>query len=214
MASVVQICNMALSHIGSEARVSSISPPDGSVEAGHCATFYDMARTEMLEPGNWFFALKRGPLAQVANLSTTWAYAYTKPSDCLRPLRILRPSVGITVFTQDLVRRDLVVPSDDTDSSAYEIEGDVIFTNEPDAVMVYTRDITDSTKFTPSFTSALSYMLASYLAGPIIKGNEGVRVGDAMRKLAMAAGDMSATSSANASKVADTINASIIAVRR
>ena len=73
MASPVQICNMALSHIGSEARVSSISPPDGSVEAGHCATFYDVARTEMLEPGNWAFALKRAALAQVTNPRPVWA---------------------------------------------------------------------------------------------------------------------------------------------
>ena len=65
MASVVQISNMALSHIGSEARVASISPPDGSVEAGYCATFYDMARTELLEPGNWAFSLKRATLAQI-----------------------------------------------------------------------------------------------------------------------------------------------------
>lgn len=210
MASVVQICNMALSHIGSEARVSSISPPDGSVEAGHCATFYDQARTEMLEPGNWAFALKRATLAQVTNASTAWAYAYVKPADCQRALRILRPSVGVTVFTQDLVAQPHV---DDRDSAPFDLEGEVLYTNEPNAVLVYTRDITDTTKFPASFTSALSYLLAAYVAGPIIKGNEGARIGDAMRQRAQAMVDLSATSSANASSVDNMPQPTLLAVR-
>jgi len=210
MASVVQICNMALSHIGSEARVSSISPPDGSVEAGHCAMFYDLARTELLEPGNWAFSLKRAPLAEVTNPSTGWAYAYAKPSNCLRALRILRPSIAVTVFTQDLV----VDPhADDSGSASFDVEGDVIFTNEPDAVLVYVQDVTDSTKFPASFISALSYLLASYLAGPIIKGNEGVRVGDGMRQRALALADVSATASANASSAESLPQPTLLAVR-
>lgn len=205
MASVVQICNMALSHIGSEARVSSISPPDGSVEAGHCAMFYDLARTELLEPGNWAFSLKRATLAEVTNHSTGWPYAYAKPSNCLRALRILRPS-----FTQGLV----VDPhAGDSGSAPFDIEGDVIFTNAPDAVLVYVQDVTDSTKFPASFTSALSYLLASYLAGPIIKGNEGVRVGDAMRQRALALADASATASANASSAESLPQPTLLAVR-
>lgn len=210
MASVVQICNMALSHIGSEARISSISPPDGSVEAGHCATFYDLARTEMLEPGNWAFALKRAALAQVTNPSTVWAYAYTKPADCQRALRILRPSIAVTVFTQD---KYLEPHTDDRDSAPFDIEGEVILTNEPDAVLVYNQDVTDSTKFPASFTSALSYMLASYLAGPILKGNEGIRVGDSMRQRALSLADVSATASANASSAETAVQPTILAVR-
>jgi hypothetical protein len=200
---------MALSHIGSEARVSSISPPDGSVEAGHCADFYDMARTEMLEPGNWNFALKRVLLAQTTNLSTTWAYAYVKPSDCQRALRVLRPNVTVTVFTQDTVGAH----TDDRDSAAFDLEGDVLYSNEPDAVLIYTRDVIDTNRFPASFTSALSYLLAAYLAGPILKGNEGVRVGDAMRQRAMSLADVSATSAANASSAENSLTSSIVAVR-
>lgn len=209
MASVVQICNMALSHIGSEARVSSISPPDGSVEAGHCADFYDMARTELLEPGTWPFALKRAALAQTTNSSTAWAYAYVKPSDCQRPLRLLHPSVAVTVFTQDKV----TAHTDDRSSAAFDVEGDVIFSNEPDAVVVYVRDMIDTNKFPASFTSALSFLLSSYLAGPIIKGSEGTRIGDAMRQRAMALADVAATASANASSAETVPTSSILAVR-
>ena len=209
MASDVQLCNTALSHIGSEARVSSISPPDGSVEAGHCAAFYDLARTELLEPGNWNFALKRALLAQTTNLSDTWAYAYVKPSDCQRALRVLRPSVTVTVFTQDTVG----ARTDDRDSAAFDIEGDVLYSNEPDAVLVYVRDVTDTNKFSASFNTAFGYLLASYLAGPILKGNEGVRVGDAMRQRAMSIADVSATAAANASSAENVVTSSILAVR-
>ena len=194
MASVVQICNMALSHIGSEAGVSAISPPDGSVEAGHCATFYDIARTELLEPGNWAFSIKRASLTAVTNDSTTWAYAYAKPSDCLRALRVLSPGSWLTVFTQDLYA-DL----DDGNSAAFVVEGAVIYTNETSAVLAYVQDVTDTEKFPASFTSAPSFNLASYLAGPIIKGSDGARLGDAMQQRAFRTAALSATASANAS---------------
>jgi hypothetical protein len=177
---------MALSHIGSEARVSSISPPDGSVEAGHCAMFYDLARTELLEPGNWAFSLKRATLAEVTNPSAAWAYAYAKPSNCLRALRILRPSIAAAVLTRNLAFEP---HTDDRGGAAFDVEGDVILTNEPDAV------------------------LASYLAGPIIKGNEGVRVGDAMRQRAMTLADIAATASANASSAESLPQPSLLAVR-
>lgn len=209
MASIVQICNMALSHIGSEGRVSSISPPDGSIEAGHCATFYDIARTEMLEPGQWAFSLKRATLAQVTNDSDAWTYAYAKPADCLRALRILRPNVSVTVFNEDRITE----LSNDNDTATFEIEADVIYTNQENAVLVYVQDVIDSGKFTPSYTSALSYLLASYLAGPIIKGNEGTRIGDAMRQRAMSIADVSATASANASNTETVVHSTITAVR-
>lgn len=194
MASVVNLCNMALSHIGSDARVSAISPPDGSVEAGHCATFYDQARTEMLEPGNWALTLKREALAALTNASTAWAYAYALPSDCLRALRVLTPALGVTVFNQD----EATLSVNDNDSASFQLEGTTLYSNEPNAVLLYVRDQTDTTKFTPSFVSALSYLLASYLAGPIIKGSEGMKIGDAMRQRAMSLADVSATASANA----------------
>jgi hypothetical protein len=201
---------MALSHIGSDARVSSISPPDGSVEAGHCATFYDQARTELLEPGNWNFSLKRSTLAQLVNTSDLWLYAYVLPSDCLRARRILHPGADITVFVQD----EYQYQTDDNDSATFEIEGGVLFSNEPDAVLVYVRDMTDTTKFTPSFTAAFSYLLSSYLAGPILKGSEGTRTGDAMRQRSMSLADVSAASAANASVTDHQFTAAQLRARR
>lgn len=212
MASVVQICNMALSHIGSHATVSSISPPDGSVEAGYCATFYDQARAEMIEPGNWRFALARASLALLGtNPSESWAYAYAMPSNCMNPKRVLRKGAGLTVFNQDVMAFSFD-PNDDAGAD-FAIEGDVLYTNEPEAVLVYVRDVTDTARFTPSFVTALSYLLASYIAGPIVKGNEGLKFGDAMRERAMALADIAATSSAGASSTTAYRTPSIVGVR-
>ena len=102
---------------------------------------------------------------------------------------------------------------DDRDSAQFEIEGDVVYSNEPSAVLVYVQDVTDSTKFPPSFTAAMSFLLAGYLAGPIIKGNEGARLGDAMRQRAMSAAEISAAASANASSIETAVQSTITAVR-
>lgn len=209
MASIVQICNMALSHIGAGPLISSISPPDGSVEAGYCAIFYDIARTELLEPGTWSFALKRTALAPVTNVSESWAYAYALPSDCLRALRILRPGVAVTVFNQD----EVALRQDDRDGAPFDLEGQVLYTDQDAPTLLYSVDVVDSARFTASFTATLSYLLASYLAGPIIKGNEGARLSDAMRTRAMAMADVSLASAANASSAETVVTASIVSVR-
>lgn len=211
MASVVQICNMALSHIGADARVASISPPDGSAEAGHCATFYGQARTEMLEPGDWNFSLARAPLAQVVNTSPKWIFAYSLPSDYMRARRVLARGqlTSLTTFGDTVA----TLTTNDNATAEFEIEGEVLYTNEPDAILLYVRDVTDPGRFTPSFISALSYLLASYLAGPIIKGSEGTRTGDAMRQRAMTLASMSATAAANASNTAHNFTPSSVQAR-
>lgn len=181
MASIVDICNMALAHHGSDAVVSSIDPPDGSIEAGHCARFYPIARTELLEPYPWSFALKRAALAELAvNPSSVWAYAYELPSDCLSPVRVLAAGSTLT-------------PSE-RDNADYTIEGTTVLTNEEAAVLLYITDVTDPSKFSPTFTTALSYVLGAYLAGPLIKGSAGADVAKEFRK---AAREMAVSAAAN-----------------
>jgi len=49
----------------------------------------------------------------------------------------------------------------------------VVLTNVADAAAVYTRRVEDTAKFSPLFVDAMSWLLASYLAGAIIKGDAG-----------------------------------------
>ena len=94
MASVVDICNLALAHIGDDATVSSIDPPEGSAQAEHCKRFYAIARDTMLQMHNWNFASKRISLAQVTNPITEWLYAYAAPSDMSVAVSILASDAG------------------------------------------------------------------------------------------------------------------------
>lgn len=181
MASDVDICNMALGLLGDAANVTSIYPPDQSAQAGHCARFYPMARDSLLEMHSWGFATVRVTLAQTTNPSTTWQYAYAAPSDALNYLEIIDPnaadeySVGLQLAQTipGIVQAGVGVYQ----AQPYELENVgsamVILTNMQNAVLRYTKVVTDTAEFSPLFTEALARLLAAKLAGPLIKGQEG-----------------------------------------
>jgi hypothetical protein len=188
MASVADICNLALSHLGSFAQITSISPVDGTVEAGYCARFYPIARKEMLEAGSWTWSKTRVALAPVTNPSLVWQYAYALPADCIDAKRVLQKAyvqqLFVTLYSNWLTYDELQMFTEQG-SADFEVEDGVLLTNEPDAVLLYTRDVTDTTKFSTAAVIGLSYLLGSYLAGPIIKGLPGAQTSATMRKAAM-----------------------------
>jgi len=175
VASEVDIVNLALSHLGDEAGVVAITPPDGTIQSAHCARFYPIARGVLLEMHPWTFATKRVTLAEVDNpVEDDWAYAYALPSTCIRPLAALYPGVPARMLSN----------GSDADSHPYLIEADsdgdlVLFTNVETASLRYIDLVTDTAKYTPLFVMALARLLAAYLAGPILKGTEGMRVAKA-----------------------------------
>ena len=195
MPSPTDISNIALANIGAENLVSSIDPPDGSVEAGYCATFYPIARTVLLEASKPAFAVRSASLASVTNTSTAWDYAYARPSDALKLLRIVPTATGALLT----VEASLSLPAGalDLDTAPYAVQGDVIFTNEPDAVLVYVWDQVDTTKWTPLFADAVAAMVSGYLAGPLIKGRDGASIGQQWRQQAYRLAAAAAASVAN-----------------
>lgn len=188
MASDVDLCNMALSHVGSDAVVSSINPVDGSVEAGHCARFFRLARTEMLDSFPWAWSKKRVALTELdTNPSNVWSYAYGLPADMLNPTRILRSSVltdfGFFPF-YGFVTFDEMAVFNERGTADFDIEGGALLTNEPDAILLYTQDVIDTSKWSPLFNVSFSYLLASFLAGPLIKGEAGATTAGKLRQIA------------------------------
>lgn len=200
MASIIDICNTGLGHIGNDNVISSIDPPDGSTEAGYCKRFYPIARKELIERFVWPFATKRQTLAAVANPSQVWGYAYAVPSDCIRPVRVLTAQAARALLWE-LSAGTITQASmfDDSASAPYEVEDGVLLTNEPEAVLLYLRDVVDTTRFTSLFVSGLGFLLASYLAGPMIRGADGARAAQNYRQLAMAQGDSAMTMAARGS---------------
>lgn len=162
MASAVDICNLALSHLGDEATVASIDPPEQSAQAEHCARFYPMARDAMLDMHHWSFATTRKALNKLTDAPTFgWSFAYVLPSNALNIIGIFATGAA-----------------DDFSPQPFEVEAlpdgtSVIYSNTDDAICRYTMHVTDPTKFQPAFVDALSWLLASMLAGPILKGDAG-----------------------------------------
>ncbi len=152
MASEVDICNLALANLGQDANVSSINPPEGSADAENCARFYPIARDSVLEEFAWTFASRRTALALRTETIDPWAYSYALPAGCLKPRRIL-PAAA----------------SDDHEGVRFLVEDSFIYADEPDVVLVYTYKLTDTTKFSPKFVTSVGWLLASYLAGPVVK---------------------------------------------
>ena len=69
----------------------------------------------------------------------------------------------------------------------FEVEGDsngndIILTNMQNAMLRYTKSVTDTTQFSPLFTEALAVLLSSKLAGPLLKGSEGRSTAAALRQ--------------------------------
>ena len=155
MASAVDICTLALGHIGNKAEITAIVPPDGSAEAAQCGKFYPIARDECLSEFDWGFAKRRQILAQISGTAPSgWQYWYTVPNPYL-------------------VARQLVVEEYNTPvqfvTESHVTHGTIILANTDNAELWYTAIIEDTTKYPPLFIHALSWLLASYLALPITR---------------------------------------------
>ena len=164
MASVIDICNLALGHLGDDASVSSISPPEGSAQAEHCARFYPIARDAILELHDWKFATRRVALTQLDIASWEWAGAFAAPNNMLRILAVLPREAASDAGSEDFETAS-------SDDGAL-----IVLTNTASPSARCTFRVTDTTRYPPLFVDALSRLLASYLAGPIIKGDAGMSV--------------------------------------
>lgn len=196
MASSVDIANLALSHFGQAANLSSIAAPYSSAESEHAGRFYPIALAECLEAHSWTWAAKRAALAELVNDREDWAYRYALPADCLKPRRLLPDGYVDT----------------ENDGSPYEWEGSSIYCDEALATLVYTFSVTDTTKFSPMFTKALSFRLASYMSGPVLKDPSG-RAQAALYARSEKELGLAAASNANASRMRATHTSTAKAAR-
>lgn len=189
MSSEIDIVNLALSHLGEDATVSSIDPPEGSAEAEHAAMFYPMARDTLLEMHEWRFATKRVLLALLDSDVFEWSYSYALPSGMLRALAVLPETSSAEDDGEDY---DQQLDADDVQ---------VILTNCEDASLKYTARVTDTTRFPPLFVEAVSWLLASHMAGPLIKGDAGRKVAASCLQTAMGFLAQAKVSDANQRKI-------------
>lgn len=187
MATEVDICNLALAHLGDDATIATLSPPEGSAQAQNASRFYPIARDTLLDMHAWDFATKRGSLAVTTNYNNQWDYAYAAPSDMMSALSIISPTAqndyatrmsagdtpgGITSNYAPTIVAGQYSPQ----QFAIEVDNQgnhLIYTNQENAVLRYQAYVSDTSKFSSLFIMTLSWHLASMLAGPVIKGDQG-----------------------------------------
>lgn len=183
MASVVEICNLALSHLGAYT-INAIT--DASQEARKCKLFYPVARDTTLRGHPWNFAEKRPYLALVSGADPVgYEYAYEYPSDCHNFREIYNDIEGQK-------------PIKFTITASADLKSKMVLTDQEDAIGIYTGKVEDPNVFDTTSITALSYMLASFLAQPIAK-----KIGLQKAMLAMYGAYMSSAVVSNASESQD-----------
>lgn len=154
MASEVDICNLALSHIGASATISSLT--EKSEEAFHCNLLYSDARDALLRAHPWGFATRHIALSDVGSPPGNWSYRYSYPNDALYAREILQEDTS-----GDPIQFEVAL------SDAYNSR--VILTDQEEATLIYTYKVTNTLAFDPLFVSALSWRIAADIAMPLTR---------------------------------------------
>ena len=175
MASVVDICNIALGLLGDEATVTNLDPPEGSAQADHCARFFPVALGYMLEQRPWSFAIRRVTLAQLAEDvdPAGWLFAYSHPSDCARVLSVTAPDDKYYQCPKDFI----------VEANPRREGARIILTDQEQAVCRYVHNCDGIEMFPEQFSQALATYLAFLLAGPLLAGQTGMTVAQKMLQL-------------------------------
>lgn len=193
MASVIDICNQALSPVR---RGSINSLTEGSIQAQQCALHYESCRDELLEKFPWGFAKTVSALNLLSTIDPfKWTYAWQYPATCKRIWRLRRdwedtnsPNdsgassfLSRTGFDPDRPRLPQEIPVE------YEIQRDaasgqkIIVTYESDLYIEYNALVTDPNQFTALFRRGLAHLLTSRIAIPVA----GYKDGSGMEKDAL-----------------------------
>jgi hypothetical protein len=154
MASEVDICNLALSHIGASATISSLT--EQSEEAFHCNLLYADTRDTLLRAHPWGFATRHLALSDVGSPPGNWSYRYSYPNDCL----FIREILQVT-DNGDPIEYEVAL------SDAYNSR--VILTNQESATLIYTYKATNTLVFDPMFVTSLAWKIASEVAMPLTR---------------------------------------------
>ena len=195
MTAPVDIANRALAEIGAQAIITDLT--EDSNPAAYCRMNYEPLRQQLLRAAPWAFARKTVELTQLGLITDTPSgsiypfYAkYLYPPDCLK-LRYILPPLSLPAASS-------VSPAPDVSNGplwpayawcgpsrawrflvSYEASADipqrrVILSNVPNALAVYTVDVTDPDMFDPLFENALVMLLADKLVIPL-SGNVGMK---------------------------------------
>lgn len=158
--SPVDICNIALAHIG-DRRITRLDEGAQAEDAlvRYCAEFYELAKDQALAAHRWTFAKKPAALSRESNplLIGNYTYSHVVPSDMLRLMTVYAGSLNAEntlVFTGATVDH-------------FKLIDRRIWSNTLDIAIEYVAKSTDPERWTPHFKAAVARLLAHFLAGVI-----------------------------------------------
>lgn len=182
--SPADLANQALVRMGyAKGRVGNLY--DGSAASKKFLDIYAQARDNLLTQREWDFAernvsltlLKSAPISgyvpptvwnPLTNPPIGWLYEYSYPADCLK-IRIVK-AVPLFVPNFDPQPNQAV----DTNDNNFVPPQRVILSNVPNAVMVYTGQVTDPNSWDVQFVELLAVTLAQVTALALV-GAEGAK---------------------------------------
>ena len=185
--SPADLANLAFVRMGYKLRVGSLY--DGSKAAKYALDIYAQTRDEELRSFDWGFAernialtlLKQAPVGgyipptvwnEAVNPPVGYVFEYAYPADCLKVRSVKQTPLFFPNF--DPQPNIWSVANDD----AYSPPQRVVLCNVPNALMVYTGQVTDPTTWDVGFVEAFAASLARHL-GPVLVGAEVAKLGAA-----------------------------------
>lgn len=146
MASVVGICNIALSNLG-ETKITSLE--EGNAKARACNLRYEDVRDAVLRAHPWNCVQKRDSLAKLAE-APAWGFAnaFQLPGDCLSVERM------------------------EDENVKYQIEGRELLTDESTAKIKYTRRVEDPNTFDALLIQSIGHRLAYEICETVTKDSD------------------------------------------
>lgn len=187
MTSPVDIVNIALTEIGARETVQRINPSDGSAAANAASVLYTPKIQALIRAAHWNCARKQAALTQLKAAiidgevsddppPVPWLYEYAYPSDCLA-CRFILPMWNLPNNSVPFTTAENIVPYIMTGPPVkYVVSTDiveekirrVILTNMPQAVMVYTKDISQEPDLWDThFMAAATSTLGAWLVNPL-----------------------------------------------
>ena len=181
MTSEVEVCNLALSN----ARAGSInSLTESSLPAQVCKLKYPILRDRCLTEMSFGFNRRLTAMQVLTTEIFNWSYAYQYPVDCLKIHRLVGAHEELLNADADVISRmidsQLLPIGDLRHQIPYEVfnfdNNKVIGTNEDELRIDYAVKVTDPNLFTADFILALSHLLTSEIAIPIVGAEMGRQI--------------------------------------
>lgn len=149
MASKMDIINLALANLSREP-IQSLSEPNP--EAFQLRVHWETALASVLRDHPWGFAMRRRPLALMAETPIGFTYAYGYPADCIQARRVLPCAEGSW-------RNQPALPFE----IGRSLNGRqrVILSDLPNAALEYTTIQVPCEEFDPQFVNALAWRLTA-----------------------------------------------------